>query len=682
MDNRNRAKRIVNMALQSSPPPSSSTSTNEDFSSDHSSYHPQQNVEISTELEDSEDNEERRDPEGPVGNLGEINHPDSDEPVKGRKRVRNFDRWAKNIRKRKRTAGQEYRNVRGSIVPAKVFTPVVCSCRFKCSEQVSSENQEAIHVMFYQLTSWDAQTTWLCSAIMTLEPKRRKQRQNAQNPSRINYVRQFMLLDKRVCKSFFLKVIQISNKRLDYALRNKKSVSGIAERDKMGQHVPANKLSDEKLNWIKDHINSFPKFVSHYGERRSTRKYLRPDLSMNKMYELFKAKCESEGKPILKKSAYVKVFTTEFNIHFYIPKADTCKTCDILEIAVKAEEDIETCLAIRVQKDQHIKLAGEVRNILNDCKSKVKTEESLLVATFDLERTLPLPYLNTGEVYYLRQLQMLNFGIHAYTKEGEKVLMNMWPEHCGARGSQEIMSSLHYFLEDSVPDTVKSLCFFSDCCSGQNRNWNVLHFMMFLVNKSPYLESITMHYLVSGHTYLPNDTDFSFISRELKKKTDIYTPEDWMKLVRDCTKQKPFTVRDMKNKFLDYESLTTLFKDYQIVLREGAKISKMRKIKFCKGSSIISYNDDYTETYETVDLKPNDMDSGTFFCNLKNYIPEKAPETRLISYQKMQDIRKTLKFVPPIHHQFYLTLPHVPRRGGNQEAQDDVNFLPAVFGDD
>ncbi|CAG5057377.1 unnamed protein product [Parnassius apollo] len=445
MDNRNRAKRIVNMALQSSPPPSSSTSTNEDFSSDHSSYHPQQNVEIFTELEDSE-----------------------------------------------------------------------------------------------------------------------------------------------------------------------------SERDKRGQHVPANKLSDEKLNWIKDHINSFPKFVSHYGERRSTRKYLRPDLSMNKMYELFKAKY-------------------------------TCKTCDMLEIALKTEEDIETCLAIRVRKDQHIKLAGEVRNILNDCKGKVKTDEPL-PATFDLERTLPLPYLNT--------------------------------EHCGARGSQEIMSSLHYFLEDIVPDTVNTLCFFSDCCSGQNRNWDVLHFMMFLVNKSPYLETITMHYLVSGHTYLPNDTDFSFISRELKKKTDIYTPEDWMKLVRDCRKQKPFTVRDMKNKFLDYESLTTLFKDYQIVLREGAKISKMRKIKVCKGLSIISYNDDYTETYETVDLKPNDMDSETFLCDLKNYIPEKAPETRLISYQKMQDIRKTLKFVPPIHHQFYLTLPHVPRRGGNQEAQDDENFLPAVFGDD
>ncbi|KAF9420130.1 hypothetical protein HW555_003543 [Spodoptera exigua] len=309
------------MALPSSPLPSSSTSINEDFSSDHSSYHPEQNVEISTELEDNEDNEERRYPEGPIGNWGEINHPDSDEPVRGRKRVRNFDKF-----------GKEYKEAKKN-------------CRPRISQP---------------------------------------------------------------------------------------------EGDKRGQHVPANKLSDEKLNWIRDHINSFPKFVSHYGKRRSARKYLRPDLSMNKMYELFKVKCELEGKPILKKSVYVKVFTTEFNLHFYIPKADTCKTCDMLEISIKADEDIETCQAKRAQKDQHIKLAGDVRNILNDCKGKVKTDESLLVATFDLERTLPLPYLNTSEVYYLRQLQMLNFGIHAYTKEGEKVLMNMWPEHCGARGRKKL----------------------------------------------------------------------------------------------------------------------------------------------------------------------------------------------------------------------------------------------------
>lgn len=53
MDNRSRAQRLVNMALLSAPRPSSSTSQ-EDFSSDHSSYHPDQTQESSTELEDDE----------------------------------------------------------------------------------------------------------------------------------------------------------------------------------------------------------------------------------------------------------------------------------------------------------------------------------------------------------------------------------------------------------------------------------------------------------------------------------------------------------------------------------------------------------------------------------------------------------------------------------------------------
>lgn len=86
--------------------------------------------------------------------------------------------------------------------------------------------------------------------------------------------------------------------------------------------------------------------------------------------------------------------------------------------------------------------------------------------------------------------------------------------------------------------------------------------------------------------------------------------------------------------------------------------------------------------YETLDLKPSDMDSKIFLLSLKNYVPEKTPETRPITYQKMQDVRKILKFVPPVHHQFFSTLPHVPRRKGNQEAHDEDDLLPALLGED
>lgn len=52
----------------------------------------------------------------------------------------------------------------------------------------------------------------------------------------------------------------------------------------------------------------------------------------------------------------------------------------MLEISIKAEVDLEKCIAIIMHKDKHIELAGVVRNILNDCKSKTKIDESLLVA--------------------------------------------------------------------------------------------------------------------------------------------------------------------------------------------------------------------------------------------------------------------------------------------------------------
>lgn len=71
---------------------------------------------------------------------------------------------------------------------------------------------------------------------------------------------------------------------MNYALHIKISVSGIAEKDKRGQHKPAIKISDENLTWKRDHIYSFLKDASDYGESRLTRQYLRPDLSMNQMY--------------------------------------------------------------------------------------------------------------------------------------------------------------------------------------------------------------------------------------------------------------------------------------------------------------------------------------------------------------------------------------------------------------
>lgn len=61
-------------------------------------------------------------------------------------------------------------------------------------------------------------------------------------------------------------------------------------------------------------------------------------------------------------------------------------------------------------------------------------------------------------------------------------------------------------------------------------------------------------YLVRGHTFLPNDTDFGQIEKR-KKSATVYPPEDWFRVVRESNQLKPFIVREMKQlHFKDWTS--------------------------------------------------------------------------------------------------------------------------------
>uniref|UniRef100_A0A6P7FQN7 Uncharacterized protein LOC114331655 n=1 Tax=Diabrotica virgifera virgifera TaxID=50390 RepID=A0A6P7FQN7_DIAVI len=59
------------------------------------------------------------------------------------------------------------------------------------------------------------------------------------------------------------------------------------------------------------------------------------------------------------------------------------------------------------------------------------------------------------------------------------------------------------------------------------------------------LESITVKYLCSGHSFLPNDTDFSDIESALKRQQRLYTPNDYIEVMRSCRKQRPLVVTQM-----------------------------------------------------------------------------------------------------------------------------------------
>lgn len=132
------------------------------------------------------------------------------------------------------------------------------------------------------------------------------------------------------------------------------------------------------------------------------------------------------------------------------------------------------------------------------------------VLTFDLQKTLPTPLLSTGICFYKRQLWTYNFGIHCM--KNDVGYMYVWNESVASCGPEQVSSALLSHIERSV-STPKLACF-SDCCGGQNRNIKIALLWNYVVQSDKFaVTEIDHKFLVTGHTFLPNDQDFGLVEK-------------------------------------------------------------------------------------------------------------------------------------------------------------------------
>lgn len=120
----------------------------------------------------------------------------------------------------------------------------------------------------------------------------------------------------------------------------------------------------------------------------------------------------------------------------------------------------------------------------------------------------------------------------------------VWNQTEGKRGSQEISACLLKHLK-TLPSSVRHVVIYSDTCTGQNRNIKVALSLLKLVAQHPTIDRIEQKFLVSGHSFLPNDSDFGSVELAAKKKI-IFVPEDWYKIMKECRRNKSFSVVHMK----------------------------------------------------------------------------------------------------------------------------------------
>ena len=90
---------------------------------------------------------------------------------------------------------------------------------------------------------------------------------------------------------------------------------------------PWNKTHEDQRNSIRLHLKSFPCVESLYNRKSIKRRYPDSNLTISKMFHLFKAKCNKEGIKPCSEHIYRQVFSNEFNLAFFKPKKGICAFC-------------------------------------------------------------------------------------------------------------------------------------------------------------------------------------------------------------------------------------------------------------------------------------------------------------------------------------------------------------------
>lgn len=127
------------------------------------------------------------------------------------------------------------------------------------------------------------------------------------------------------------------------------------------------------------------------------------------------------------------------------------------------------------------------------------------------------------------------------------------------RGAQEVGSCLLKYIQNELPHDIEELILWSDSCGGQNRNIKLTLMMKAALHTQPNLKSISLRFLEPGHSFLPNDTDFSKIETRLKQHQRLYTVQDYLSVMKQCKINNPLKVLEMKKE--DFVGSKTLEKN-------------------------------------------------------------------------------------------------------------------------
>lgn len=605
-----------------------------------------------------------------------------------RKRVRNTKSWKGNIRKEAYQAGKQYVSRRGKTVESKVVKSVKncqLNCKYKCQNKISDDERSSVYETFYSLQSSTEKRHFILATserFETARPLRKVQTVVVNNPenvddpedhnysdtkndeqpkSRRQYSFKYFFSIKgekiKVCKKFYLSTLGISQKPV-YTAHNKKDViTNTATPDLRGKSINSRRKPEGDADSARDHINSFHTVESHYCRANTKRLYLGAHLSVSKMYELYIEKCQADNIDPVKKSFYYKIFATEYNLGFHIPKSDRCDLCEKYKVARQSDTLTEELIE---EYERHQVLKTEMRN----ARKKEKEQKTSPVLLFDLQNVILTPNAEISSLFYLRKLNVYN--LTAYYTVTKKVYCALWNESCAGRSGNDIASAFRKILDCVVDENdISELTVWSDSCVPQNRNSIISNAVLDFLRDNPNITSITMKYSLPGHSCVQEvDSVHSCIERAMSK-TEFYSPLGLIRILKQINQHNPYRIIQMQPRdFKDFASTAKLL-NYKNI-----PYTKVAYLEFSQILHVINFKTTH-DPYEPINTanikyistplrkrKNNSPLSGNIGVAVLEIKPKVLKSVREIPEPKKKDIKAAFPYMPLQDRQFYSALFH------------------------
>ena len=172
------------------------------------------------------------------------------------------------------------------------------------------------------------------------------------------------------------------------------------------------------------------------------------------------------------------------------------------------------------------------------------------------------------------------------------------------------------------------------------------------------LDVIDHKFLLSGHSFLPNDHDFGVVEMAIQKTNFLYILQNYYKLIQKCRKHNTFLVHEMKSE--DFYSTKPL--EEAILKRtkntDGETVNWLNIcwIRFLRNAPYKLFYKTSMEKdsqFKTLNLSPKRGRPSNFGKIVLSSLYEK---TRPVTKEKYKDMMDLLPYVPLIHHEYFKNL--------------------------